>query len=103
MQECARYLETFKQYEHRPPDSIHERVEGDYMSKLTNALTAVRGVNKTDVVTLGMRMCRLFLKNNSAAFSSCSFVSNSKVALLDVQFTTFLCTIPTVPHPVYAL
>lgn len=23
------------------------------MSKLTNALTAVRGVNKTDVVTLG--------------------------------------------------
>ena len=31
---------------------IKERVDDDYMSRLTNVLTSIKGVNKTDVVTL---------------------------------------------------
>lgn len=51
-QECARYLETLKSYESKPADLIQGRAEEDYMSKLNAALTTVRGVNRTDVLTL---------------------------------------------------
>eukprot|EP01018_Ginkgo_biloba_P032655 Gb_16136 [translate_table: standard] len=53
VEECARYLETIKTYENKPADSIQERTDNDYLSRLTSALTTVRHVNKTDVVTLG--------------------------------------------------
>ncbi|KAF9577119.1 ssDNA endonuclease and repair protein rad10 [Lunasporangiospora selenospora] len=52
-EEAARYIETFKAYENRPPDSIKERIDDDYLSKLTDSLTQVHSINKTDVVTLG--------------------------------------------------
>ncbi|GAA5955960.1 hypothetical protein JCM21900_002631 [Sporobolomyces salmonicolor] len=51
-QEVGRYLETYKQFERKPPDLIKERVDDSYMAHLTSALTSVRGVNKTDVTTL---------------------------------------------------
>lgn len=50
--ECARYLETIKIYEKKSADPIAERVENDYISRLTSALTCVRSVNRTDTVTL---------------------------------------------------
>ncbi|KAI0520543.1 hypothetical protein KFK09_008019 [Dendrobium nobile] len=53
LEECGRYLETIKVYENKPADSIREQIDTDYLSRLTRALTAVRHVNKTDVVTLG--------------------------------------------------
>ncbi|KAM0934407.1 putative ERCC1/RAD10/SWI10 family, RuvA domain 2, restriction endonuclease type II [Dioscorea sansibarensis] len=53
LEECGRYLETIKVYENKPADSIREQMDTDYLSRLTHALTAVRHVNKTDVVTLG--------------------------------------------------
>ena len=46
-------METYKAYESKPADAIQGRTEEDYLSKLTAALTTVRGVNKTDVLTLG--------------------------------------------------
>ena len=52
VQECARYLETYKAYETKPADLIQGRTDEDYLSKLNAALTAVRGVNRTDVLTL---------------------------------------------------
>lgn len=51
-EEAGRYLEIYKSFERKPPDLIKERVEKDYMSQATAALTTIRGVNKTDVVTL---------------------------------------------------
>lgn len=53
VEECARYLETLKVYENKPSDNIQERIDNDYLSRLTSALTTVRHVNKTDVLTLG--------------------------------------------------
>ncbi|XP_077245635.1 nucleotide repair protein isoform X2 [Tasmannia lanceolata] len=53
LEECGRYLETIKVYENKPADSIQERMDTDYMSRLTHALTTVRHVNKSDVVSLG--------------------------------------------------
>ena len=50
--EAARYLETYKTYENKPPDQLQQRVAKDYMSQLTSCLTSVKSINKTDVVTL---------------------------------------------------
>jgi len=56
VQEAARYLETYKAYEHKPPDMIRAPKDtsgGDmYMNRLTEALTQIKSVNKTDVLTL---------------------------------------------------
>ncbi|CAN4086288.1 unnamed protein product [Withania somnifera] len=53
LEECGRYLETVKVYENKPADLIQGQMDGDYLSRLNHALTAIRHVNKTDVVTLG--------------------------------------------------
>ncbi|XP_004302450.1 PREDICTED: DNA excision repair protein ERCC-1 [Fragaria vesca subsp. vesca] len=53
LEECGRYLETIKVYENKPADIIQGQMDTDYLSRLNHALTTVRHVNKTDVVTLG--------------------------------------------------
>lgn len=53
--EAGKYVETYKSFEFKPPDLIKERVGEDFNSQITNVLTQVRGVNKTDVVTLMTR------------------------------------------------
>jgi len=50
--EAGLYLSTFKQYEHKSPDLIKERVDKDYNSVLRTSLTSISRVNKTDVETL---------------------------------------------------
>ncbi|GBE80982.1 Mating-type switching protein [Sparassis crispa] len=51
-EEAGYYLSTFKQFEHKPPDLIKERVDKDYHSMLRTTLTSISKVNKTDVETL---------------------------------------------------
>ncbi|XP_065853954.1 DNA excision repair protein ERCC-1 [Euphorbia lathyris] len=53
LEECGRYLETIKMYENKPADLIQGQMDTDYLSRLNHALTTIRHVNKTDVVTLG--------------------------------------------------
>ncbi|XP_026402037.1 DNA excision repair protein ERCC-1-like isoform X2 [Papaver somniferum] len=53
LEECGRYLETIKVYENKPADILQGQTDTDYLSRLSHALTTVRHVNKTDVVTLG--------------------------------------------------
>ncbi|EYU33192.1 hypothetical protein ABFS82_06G147800 [Erythranthe guttata] len=53
LEECGRYLETIKVYENKSAELIQGQMDMDYLSRLNNALTSVRHVNKTDVVTLG--------------------------------------------------
>ena len=51
-EEVAIYLQTYKAFENKSADSIKERVDQDYSSILRAALTSIKGVNKTDVVSL---------------------------------------------------
>ncbi|XP_056436022.1 DNA excision repair protein ERCC-1 isoform X3 [Gadus chalcogrammus] len=51
-EEAGRYLETYKSYEKKPADLLKEHVEKDYLSKVTDCLTTVRSINKTDSITL---------------------------------------------------
>ncbi|XP_075581563.1 LOW QUALITY PROTEIN: DNA excision repair protein ERCC-1 [Pelecanus crispus] len=51
-EEAGRYLETYKAYEQKPPDLLKERVEQDFLSRMTDCLTSIKSVNKTDVLSL---------------------------------------------------
>ncbi|QRV94466.1 DNA excision repair protein ERCC-1 [Ceratobasidium sp. AG-Ba] len=51
-EEAGYYLGTYKKFEFRSHQLIKERVDADYTSLLRAALTTIRGVNKTDVMTL---------------------------------------------------
>ncbi|KAL7865976.1 hypothetical protein SRHO_G00112230 [Serrasalmus rhombeus] len=51
-EEAGRYLETYKSYEKKPADLLQEQVEKDYLSKVTDCLTTVKSINKTDSITL---------------------------------------------------
>ncbi|KAG6330151.1 hypothetical protein ID866_8939 [Astraeus odoratus] len=51
-EEAGQYISTFKQFEHKPPDLIKERVDKDYESTLRTSLTSISKVNKTDAETL---------------------------------------------------
>ena len=51
-EEAGKILETYKQFENKPPDMIMEKGNSDSYSKLVDALTSVKSVNKTDAVTL---------------------------------------------------
>ncbi|XP_069089001.1 DNA excision repair protein ERCC-1 isoform X2 [Pleurodeles waltl] len=51
-EEAGRYLETYKSYEQKPADVLKEKVDQDFMSKVTDCLTTVKSVNKTDCTTL---------------------------------------------------
>lgn len=51
-EEAGYYLSVYKQFEHKPPDLIKERVDKDYNSMLRSALTSISKVNKTDVEIL---------------------------------------------------
>jgi DNA excision repair protein ERCC-1 len=52
VEEAARYLEVYKSFERKGPELIKERIDKDYMAQMTAVLSAVKGINKTDVVTL---------------------------------------------------
>ncbi|TRY97248.1 hypothetical protein DNTS_013729 [Danionella cerebrum] len=51
-EEAGRYLETYKSYEKKPADLLKEQVEKNYLSQVTDCLTTVKSVNKTDAMTL---------------------------------------------------
>ncbi|XP_068602643.1 DNA excision repair protein ERCC-1 [Brachionichthys hirsutus] len=51
-EEAGRYLETYKSYEKKPADILKEQIEKDYLSKVTDCLTTVKSINRTDAITL---------------------------------------------------
>ncbi|XP_056322041.1 DNA excision repair protein ERCC-1-like [Danio aesculapii] len=51
-EEAGHYLETHKSYEKKPADLLKEQVEKNYLSQVTDCLTTVKSVNKTDAMTL---------------------------------------------------
>ncbi|KAI8065781.1 restriction endonuclease type II-like protein [Gongronella butleri] len=52
--ETARYLETYKAFEHKPDDLIREKPtdDTDYYATMSDTLTNINSVNKTDALTL---------------------------------------------------
>ncbi|KAK6358959.1 ssDNA endonuclease and repair protein rad10 [Orbilia brochopaga] len=50
--EAGRYVETYKMLENAPATMIKERQKEDYMSRVEDFATSVKGVNRTDAVAL---------------------------------------------------
>ncbi|XP_004873241.1 DNA excision repair protein ERCC-1 isoform X3 [Heterocephalus glaber] len=51
-EEAGRYLETYKAYEQKPADLLMEKLEHNFVSRVTECLSSVKSVNKTDSQTL---------------------------------------------------
>ncbi|KAL8592379.1 hypothetical protein ACOMHN_044315 [Nucella lapillus] len=51
-EEAGRYLETYKVYENKAAEAIMERTDGSFSIQLSDCLTRVKAVNKTDCSTL---------------------------------------------------
>lgn len=51
-QEIGRYLEIYKVYEKKGPDTLKERPKEDFFGRVTDVLTSVKSVNRTDVENL---------------------------------------------------
>uniref|UniRef100_A0A8C5TPL0 ERCC1-like central domain-containing protein n=1 Tax=Malurus cyaneus samueli TaxID=2593467 RepID=A0A8C5TPL0_9PASS len=75
-EEAARYLETFKSYEQKPPDLLKERVEHDFLSR-------VSGLSSPHKCPLPPRM---------GPHVSCPFVPTQAKRLFDVLHEPFLKT-----------
>lgn len=50
--EAARYIETYKRYEHKPPSLIMEKTETDFKKRAGECLSSVKSINSTDSQTL---------------------------------------------------
>lgn len=98
--EIARYIQLFKSFENRSPDLIKERVdETDYVSRLTNVLTTVRGINKTDVLTLltNFGSFRQIVEATPHELSLCPGLGEKKVKrLLEAFHSNFRGTSTTI-------
>lgn len=51
-EEAGRYIETYKIYESKPADMLLERSDGDVFSKLVDALSSVKSINRPDAIKL---------------------------------------------------
>nr|CAG4647336.1 EOG090X0BTB [Megafenestra aurita] len=51
--EAGKIIETYKVFEHKPPDLIMEKTENSStFSGITDALTSIKSINRTDAITL---------------------------------------------------
>ncbi|XP_064296175.1 DNA excision repair protein ERCC-1 [Phalacrocorax carbo] len=92
-EEAGRYLETYKAYEQKPPDLLKERVEQDFLSRMTDCLTSVKSVNKTDALSLLTTFGSLMAVVNASRedLSLCPGIGPQKAKrLFDVLHEPFL-------------
>nr|CAG8481045.1 11978_t:CDS:10 [Entrophospora candida] len=87
-EEAGRYLETYKSFEYKPPDMIMEKVQDDYLSRLTHCMTQIKSVNKTDVITLASsaRSLKRLMSMPSDEIGLCPGIGEQKVKRI---FETF--------------
>lgn len=80
-------METFKAYEQKSADSIKEQMDNDYQSRLTSILTSIKGVNKTDAVSLGDRCGTLsgIFSASKEQLSSCPGIGAAKASPQNLQ------------------
>eukprot|EP01087_Luapelamoeba_hula_P012939 TRINITY_DN3661_c0_g1_i6.p1 TRINITY_DN3661_c0_g1~~TRINITY_DN3661_c0_g1_i6.p1 ORF type:complete len:131 (+),score=17.64 TRINITY_DN3661_c0_g1_i6:312-704(+) len=79
--EAARYLETYRMFENKPAKLIKERVAENHYSVLTDCLTNIRGINKTDVLTLSSTFgsFRNIVMSSMEELSLCPGLGETKV------------------------
>ena len=87
-EECGRILETYKAFENKSADTIQEKTEQDYMSRLTSVMTTVRGVNRADALRLGEERKSVagIFSSDKAKLQKCNGIGDRKVQRLHDAF-----------------
>lgn len=87
-EEAARYIETLKAYEFKPADMIKEKVDQQYLPQLSDALTCIKTVSKTDVITLSSEFGSLkrIMTSSTDDFVKCPGFGDMKAAKLFAAF-----------------
>ncbi|CAH7669846.1 restriction endonuclease type II-like protein [Phakopsora pachyrhizi] len=93
--EISRYLQLYKTFEQNKSSTslIKPKVENDYLSQLNNVLTSVRGINRTDVLTLASNFgsFKQIVEAHPSQFSLCPGLGEKKVKrLADALHSDFL-------------
>ncbi|GAB1601582.1 uncharacterized protein LOC115218575 [Argonauta hians] len=83
-EEAGRYLETYKVYENKPPDAIMEKTDKDYFSVLTDCLTTVKQINKTDCTNIISKFMSLeaVIQSDQKDFTFCPGLGPRKAGQL---------------------
>jgi len=90
--EVARYLETYKAYEHKSADSIKPRQSDKFSEQLQDVLTTIKAINKSDVVTLASTFGTLadIIGAEPESFSLCPGFGERKIKnLIDAFHAPF--------------
>jgi DNA excision repair protein ERCC-1 len=82
--EAARYLETLKAYQSKPVDMLQQKPTGDYTATLHDCLSAIRAINKSDVLTLSTSLGSLrdILLASEEQLALCPGLGEKKIRLL---------------------
>lgn len=77
-------------YEKKPAEAIQKDIGNDYLSRLSAALTAIRGVNRTDVKTLGDKFGFVAAMFNADVkeLQTCAGIGSTKAKRL---YETYVC------------
>ncbi|XP_073985433.1 DNA excision repair protein Ercc1 [Rhodnius prolixus] len=92
-EEAGKIIETYKIFEHKPPDLIMEKTESDIHNKMVAALTSIRAVNKTDASTLLANFGSLekMIKASTHTLSNCPGLGMRKAKNINkILHTPFL-------------
>lgn len=87
-EECGRILETYKAYENKSADTIQEKTEQDYVSRMMSVITTVRGVNRRDALELGARRDSVagIFSSSKGELQDCEGIGDRKVQRLHDAF-----------------
>ena len=55
-EEAARYLETYKAYENKPPDLLMERIDSDFSSRVNQLFSLLGSLSSAFLYVAGCRM-----------------------------------------------
>jgi len=83
-EEAGRYIESYKILENKPPDILMKRQDADLCSKLIDALTSVKSINRNDAIVLLTEFGSIenILKASEDELSDCSGVGPLKARKL---------------------
>jgi len=87
-EEAARYLEIYKKNEKKGSEDIEEKKNIDYLSRATDSLTQIRGVNKSDVKNLlrNFNSVGAVLEAPMEELALCAGIGEKKIARMFAAF-----------------
>eukprot|EP00835_Amoeboradix_gromovi_P000128 NODE_4_length_55019_cov_0.425091.p30 type:complete len:197 gc:universal NODE_4_length_55019_cov_0.425091:17772-17182(-) len=81
-QECGLILENFCIYSKKPSNFLLSRKNNEYLMQVQNSLTAIKGVNKSDALTLitKFKSIKQFSKATKEELADCPGIADTKIS-----------------------